>query len=51
MTKRIEIIPAPEPLEAYVGHFDDLYLGRAISARDFAAPWKACSCPPNDIRP
>ena len=25
MTKRIEIIPAPEPLEAYAGHFDDLF--------------------------
>jgi SRSO17 transposase len=24
MTKRIEIPPAPEPLEAYAGHFDDL---------------------------
>jgi DDE superfamily endonuclease len=25
MTKRIEIIPAPEPLEAYAGHYDDLF--------------------------
>src|SRR5579883_1834798 len=25
MTKRIEIPPAPEPLEAYTRHFDDLF--------------------------
>jgi SRSO17 transposase len=25
MTKRIEITPAPEPLEAYAGHYDDLF--------------------------
>src|SRR5260221_9096143 len=25
MTKRIDIIPAPEPLEAYAEHFDDLW--------------------------
>src|SRR6266566_7246293 len=25
MTKRIDIIPAPEPLEAYARHFDDLF--------------------------
>src|SRR5215467_15164002 len=25
MTKRIEIIPAPEPLEAYARHFDELF--------------------------
>src|SRR6266487_1881407 len=25
MTKRIEIAPAPEPLEAYAGHFDELF--------------------------
>src|SRR5712692_10026813 len=25
MTKRIDITPAPEPLEAYAGHFDDLF--------------------------
>jgi len=25
MTKRIAIIPAPEPLEAYARHFDDLF--------------------------
>ena len=28
MTKRIEITPAPEPLEAYARHFDDL-LGKS----------------------
>src|SRR3989440_9973429 len=25
MTKRIEITPSAEPLEAYAGHFDDLF--------------------------
>jgi SRSO17 transposase len=25
MTKRIEITPAPEPLEAYARHFDELF--------------------------
>src|SRR3989442_2263329 len=34
MTKRIEIIPAPEPLEAYVRHFDDL-LGKSNQREGF----------------
>jgi SRSO17 transposase len=34
MTKRIEIIPAPEPLEAYARHFDDL-LGKSNQREGF----------------
>jgi SRSO17 transposase len=34
MTKRIDIIPAPEPLEAYARHFDDL-LGKSNQREGF----------------
>lgn len=34
MTKHIEIIPAPEPLEAYAKHFDDL-LGKCNQHEGF----------------
>jgi DDE superfamily endonuclease len=34
MTKRIDIIPAPEPLEAYAGHFDDLF-GKSNQREEF----------------
>jgi SRSO17 transposase len=34
MTKRIEITPAPEPLEAYARHFDDL-LGKSNQREEF----------------
>ncbi len=34
MTKRIEITPSPEPLEAYVGHFDDLF-GKSNQREEF----------------
>src|SRR5205823_8352671 len=34
MTKRIAITPAPEPLEAYARHFDDL-LGRSNQREEF----------------
>src|SRR6266581_9516313 len=34
MTKRIAITPAPEPLEAYARHFDDL-LGRSNQREAF----------------
>jgi SRSO17 transposase len=34
MTKRIDIIPAPEPLEAYARHFDDL-LGKSTQREGF----------------
>ena len=34
MTKRKEIAPAPEPLEAYVGHFDDLF-GKSNQREEF----------------
>jgi hypothetical protein len=34
MTKRIEINPAPEPLEAYLRHFDDL-LGKSNQREGF----------------
>src|SRR5712692_2872681 len=34
MTKRIEIIPAPEPLEAYAGHFDNLF-GKSNQREEF----------------
>jgi SRSO17 transposase len=34
MTKRIEITPAPEPLEAYARHFDDLF-GKSNQREEF----------------
>jgi len=34
MTKRIEITPSPEPLEAYVGHFDNLF-GKSNQREEF----------------
>ena len=34
MTKQIDIIPAPEPLEAYARHFDDL-LGKSNQREGF----------------
>jgi SRSO17 transposase len=34
MTKRIEIPPAPEPLEAYAGHFDNLF-GKSNQREEF----------------
>jgi hypothetical protein len=34
MTKRINITPAPEPLEAYAGHFDDLF-GKSNQREEF----------------
>jgi len=34
MTKRIEIAPAPEPLEAYASHFDAL-LGKSNQREEF----------------
>jgi SRSO17 transposase len=34
MTKRIDITPAPEPLEAYARHFDDL-LGKSNQREGF----------------
>src|SRR5712691_10201484 len=34
MTKRIDIIPAPEPLEAYARYFDDL-LGKSNQREEF----------------
>ncbi len=34
MTKRIEITPSPEPLEAYVGHFDALF-GKSNQREEF----------------
>ena len=34
MTKRREITPSPEPLEAYVGHFDDLF-GKSNQREEF----------------
>ena len=34
MTKRRDITPAPEPLEAYAGHFDDL-LGKSNQREGF----------------
>ena len=34
MTKRIEITPSPEPLEVYVGHFDDLF-GKSNQREEF----------------
>ena len=50
MTKRIEITPAPEPLEAYAGHFDDLF-GKSNQREAFRRyPGRACSYPPNDTR-
>jgi hypothetical protein len=51
MTKRIEITPAPEPLEAYARHFDAL-LGKSNQREGFRRyPGRACFCPANDIRP
>src|ERR1700738_2911066 len=34
MTKRIEITPSPEPLEAYAGHFDDV-LGMSSKREEY----------------
>ncbi len=34
MTKRIEIVPSPEPLEGYAGHFDDLF-GKSNQREEF----------------
>ena len=34
MTKRIAITPAPEPLEAYAKHFDDLF-GKSNQREEF----------------
>ena len=48
MTKRIEITPAPEPLEAYARHFDDL-LGKSNQREGFRRyPGRVCSCRAND---
>ena len=34
MTKRREITPSPEPLEAYAAHFDDV-LGKSNQRKEF----------------
>jgi hypothetical protein len=50
MTKRIEVAPAPAPLEAYMKHFDAVF-GREQSARGMrAAMWKVCCCRANGTR-
>jgi hypothetical protein len=50
MTKRRSIPTAPEPLEAYARHFDDLF-GKSNQRDEFRRyPGRACSCQPNAIK-
>jgi hypothetical protein len=51
MTKRGEITLAPEPLEAYIKHFDELF-DKSNQREEFRRyPGRAYFCPRNAIRP